>query len=480
MALLPEYDQYDAVGLAELVRNKDITAIELTEAAIGQIEAINPQVNAVVGKMYDEARRRASLPTLAGPLAGVPFLLKDLNILYQGQTTTQGSKFWKDNVASHDSTMAERYKASGLVVLGFTNTSELGLACETAPVLHGPTRNPWNPSRSSGGSSGGAAVAVAAGMVPAAHATDGGGSIRIPSSNCGVFGFKVSRARNPYGPDAGEGWNGLSVHHAITRSVRDSAALLDVTHGPAAGDPYQAPPYSGRFLDEVAQDPPRLRVAFLTTAYDGTPIDPECSKAVMAAAKLCEELGHIVEEARPTLDVEAMKWATRTIVASNVSNSLRMRGEVLKRAVTPDDVERITWLWAEEGKRYTGADLAKAVWTIHRLARVMGAFFERHDVLLSSTFSAPPLPLNTVDTMSGDLDTYYKTLRQYSAFTSLYNCTGQPAMSVPLYWTSDRLPIGVQFGTRAGEEARLFRLAGQLERARPWFKERPGLRASRP
>ncbi|CAO3424527.1 amidase [Azospirillum doebereinerae] len=476
MSLFPDYEHYDAIGLAGLVRDKAISPLELVEEAIRRIELVNPAINAVVHTFYEEARRVAASPTLSGPLAGVPFLLKDLNILYKGQRTSNGGRLWLDNVAPHDSTITERYRAAGLVVLGTTNTAELGLACETAPRAFGPTRNPWDLSRSAGGSSGGAAAAVAAGLVPAVHGTDGGGSIRIPSSNCGVFGVKPTRARNPFGPDNGEGWNGLSVHHAITRSVRDSAALLDATHGPAPGDPYAAPAFVGRFLDAVTQEPPRLRVAFQTTAHDGAAIHPDCVEAVTAAATLLADLGHEVEEARPAIDADAMKRATRVIVASNIANVLRLRGEALGRRVIAEDVEPITWLWAQEARTHTGEDLARAVWTIHRLARVLGGFFQRYDVLLTSTFAAPPLPLNTVDTGGTDLDAYYEGLRRYSAFTSLYNCTGVPAASVPLHWNADNLPIGVQIATRLGEDALLYSLAGQLERARPWRDRRPAIR----
>ncbi|CAO3360635.1 amidase [Azospirillum melinis] len=480
MSLFPEYERYDAIGLAGLVRHRAISPLELIEEAIRRIELINPAINAVVHTLYDEARRVAAATDpsdpLAGPLAGVPFLLKDLNILYKGQRTSNGGRLWQDNVADHDSTITARYRAAGLIVLGYTNTAELGLACETAPSAFGPTRNPWDLSRSAGGSSGGAAAAVAAGLVPAVHGTDGGGSIRIPSSNCGVFGLKPTRARNPFGPDNGEGWNGLSVHHAITRSVRDNAALLDATHGPEAGDPYAAPAFAGRFLDAVTQEPPRLRIAVQTTDHGGNAIHPDCVEAVHAAARLLADLGHEVEEARPAIDAEAMKRATRIIVASNIANVLRLRGEALGRRVIAEDVEPITWLWAQEAQSYTGEDLARSVWTIHRLARVLGGFFQRYDVLLTSTFAAPPLPLHTVDTRSTDLDAYYEGLRRYSAFTSLYNCTGVPAASVPLHWNADNLPIGVQIATRLGEDALLFSLAGQLERARPWHDKRPDIR----
>lgn len=476
MPAFAEYADQDAVGLAERIRRREVSASEVVDAALARIAAVNPAINAVINLFADEARAAADGPLSDGPLAGVPFLLKDLNIQYAGHRTTNGSRFWSEHRAAKDSTVLERYRRAGLVTLGFTNTSELGLVCETAPAAHGPTRNPWALARSAGGSSGGSAAAVAAGLVPAAHATDGGGSIRIPASNCGVFGLKPTRGRNSYGPDLGEGWNGLSVHHAITRSVRDSAALLDITHGPAPGDPYAAPPFEGRFIDAVRADPPPLRVAFQTVDHEGRAIDPACAEAVRSAAALLSELGHRVEEARPGVDGGAMKWATRIIVAANVANVLRLRADALGRTLREDDVEPITWLWAGESRRWSSDDLARAIWMIHGLARELGRFFERHDVLLTSTFAAPPLPLGTVDMQSRDLDAFYEDLRRYSAFTSLYNCTGVLAASVPFAWEA-RGPIGVQIAGRFGADATVLALSAQIERARPWHHRRPTLPA---
>lgn len=469
MTKFSEYDAHDALGLAALIRTGEVSAADVLEAAIARIEARNPALNAVVHTLYDSARRQADGPLGDGPFAGVPFLVKDSGIQIAGERTSNGSRFWRDHVAPHDSTITGRYRAAGLVLLGFTNTAEMGLACETAPAVYGPTRNPHDLSRSVGGSSGGSAAAVAAGIVPAAHATDGGGSIRIPSSCCGVFGLKPTRGRNPFGPDFGEGWNGLSVHHAITRSVRDSAALLDATYGPAAGDPYAAPgPVpAGGFLAALGAPPAGLRIAFQTVNHAGEAVHPAVAAAVRDAAALLADLGHTVEEVRPGIDEEALKRATRTIVAANTAQALRLRARAAGRPASEDEVEPITWLWSREGERIPAQQLAEAIGTVHGLARRLGGFFERHDVLLTPTFSAPPLPLGTVDMQGRDLDTYYETLRGYSAFTSIYNATGVPAASVP-FARHEGLPIGVQIAAPLGHDARVLRLAAQIESARPW------------
>lgn len=299
-----EFDSYDGLGLADLVRRGDVSAGELLDIAIARVEAGNPELNAVVSRLYDQARAAVAAGLPEGPFTGVPYLLKDLGAHFTGAVTTFGSALFKDFVADHDSEITVRLRRVGLVIFGKTNTPEMGLAASTEPRLFGPTRNPWSLDHSSGGSSGGSAAAVAAGMVPMAHATDGGGSIRIPASCCGLFGLKPTRARNPMGPDAGEGWGGASVGHAVTRTVRDSAALLDATSGPDIGDPYWAPPPARPFLQEVGRDPGRLRIAITTRPWNGQPVDPECVEAALAAGRLGERLGHQVEEATPEIDAK--------------------------------------------------------------------------------------------------------------------------------------------------------------------------------
>lgn len=473
MAAFKEYADYDALGLGELIARRQVKAEEVLEAAIERIESLNSSTNAVVHKMYDEARATIAAGLPSGPLAGVPYLLKDLSAWQKGARAGYGSRIYDGFVADHDYTLVERYKAAGLVILGRTNTPEFGLNAATEPVINGATRNPWNLARSAGGSSGGTAAAVAAGMVPAAHATDGGGSIRIPAANCGVFGLKPSRARNPAGPDVGEGWSGLSSGHAVTRTVRDSAALLDATSGPAAGDPYWAPPPERPFFEEVGVNPGRLRIAVKKRTLSGTPVDPECVRGVEAVAKLCEDLGHHVEEAMPVFDFSSLRWAMEVIIAANVRNTLDVRLDVLNRDQRPDDVERITALWAERGRRYTARDYARAIVIIHGIGRSFGAFFETYDLLLSPTLAEPPLPLGATDMMGDDLDAYHDRLFRLIPFTPQFNASGGPAASLPLHWTPDGLPVGIQLGANFGNEALLFRITAQLEDARPWRSRRP-------
>ena len=473
MAAFKEYGNYDALGLAELIAQKQIKPEEALEAAIERIEATNPKINAVVQKQYDDARAAITAGLPNGPLRGVPYLLKDLYTWQKGARVGNGSRIYDAFVADHDFTLVERYKAAGLVILGRTNTPEFGLNAATEPVVNGPTRNPWNLGRSAGGSSGGGAAAVAAGMVPAAHGTDGGGSIRIPAANCGLFGLKPNRARNPAGPDVGEGWSGLACGHAITRTVRDSAALLDASSGPAAGDPYWAPPPSRPFLLEVGDEPGKLRIAVMKKAVGGVAVHPECVKGVESVAKLCAELGHHVVEAAPDFDFAALRWAMAVIIAANVRNALDYRLEVLKREQRQGDVERITELWAEQARKMTARDYAQTVVIVHGVGRRFGAFFRDHDLLLSPTLAEPPLPLGSTDMMGNDLDAYNERLFRLIPFTPQFNVSGGPAASLPLHWTEDGLPVGIQLGADFGNEALLFRIAAQLEAARPWKDKRP-------
>ena len=477
MKHFPEFEKYDGCGLAELVRRREIKATELLETVMERIEALNPKVNAVVTKMYDQARAAIAAGLPAGPFTGVPYFLKDLHLFYAGVPTTYGSRFFADFVPDHDSTMTMRLKQSGLVICAKTNTPEFGQATSTEPVLFGPTRNPWNLNFSPGGSSGGAAAAVASGMVPMAHATDGGGSIRVPASCCGLFGLKPTRARTPYGPDLGEGWSGASVGHAVTRSVRDSAALLDVTAGPDAGDPYWAPPPARPFVEEVGLDPGKLRIALCTVSFNGAPVDRDCIEAANDAAKLCRSLGHSVEEAQPQVNGKELKAAQRLIVISNIRATLDARAQACGRSWTEENVEKMTYLSAQGADSVRGADYARSVQAVHRAGRQVGRFFEKYDLFLTPTMACPPLPLGQPDMMTTDVDAFRIPLMRTIGFTALFNASGNPAMTVPLYWNQAGLPIGVQFAGRFGDEATLLRLAAQLEKARPWAERRPPLAA---
>ncbi len=471
-----DYEGYDMMGLAQLIARRAVTAGEVLAAAIERIERWNPKINAVVQRMDEAAHHQIDRGLPAGPLSGAPYLLKDLYQPYAGVPVSNGSRLFDGYVPDSDGTLTERLKAAGVVIVGRSNTPEFGLNCTTEPVRFGPTRNPWKPTHSAGGSSGGASAAVASRMVPAAHATDGGGSVRIPAAHCGLFGLKPTRGRNPAGPDVGEGWSGLACGHAVTRSVRDAAALLDATSGPAPGDPYWAPPPARPFIEEVGADPGRLRIGLTTRHPAGLPVAEVCRKATEETAKLVADLGHRVEEAAPTIDTEAALVALRVIIGANVAAAIGYRLRALGRTgLKIGEVENITALWAEDGRRRTAADYAAAILAVHRIGRRYGAFFQRYDVLLSPVVAGPPPPLGTFDMMGESLDAYFTMLFDYVCFTPQFNSSGGPAASLPLHWTDDGLPIGVQIGADLGNEAVLFRLASQIEAARPWIGKRPAL-----
>src|SRR5438552_5853398 len=473
MASIIDFDTYDGLGLAELVRRKDISAKELLDAAIARVDATNPVLNAIITRMDEHGRAAIASGLPTGPFTGVPYLLKDLGALYTGAPMSVGSGFFDGYVADHDSEITARLKRAGLVIFGKTNTPEMGLAPSTEPRRFGATKNPWNLGYSAGGSSGGSAAAAAAGVVPMAHATDGGGSIRIPASCCGLFGLKPTRARNPMGPDAGEGWGGASVGHAVTRTVRDSAALRDAPSGPDIGDPYWAPTPARPFLEEVGRDPGPLRIAITTRPWNGEPVDPECVEAAVAAGRLCERLGHHVEEATPAVDAKLLGEATLIIVGANVRAALEARAGALGRELAAGDVERLTWARATEGNTARAADYARSIGVVHRTGRVVARFFTRYDILLSPTMCQPPYPLGVLDLMSDDAEAYMRAILGAIGFTSLFNSAGGPAMSVPLAWSRAGLPIGVQFAAPFGDEATLFRLGAQLETTQPWAERRP-------
>ena len=384
--------------------------------------------------------------------------------------TSYGSSLFKDFVPDHDSEITVRLKRAGLVIFGKTNTPEMGLAPSTEPRLFGPTRNPWNVAYSAGGSSGGAAAAVAAGMTPMAHASDGGGSIRIPASCCGIFGLKPTRARNPMGPDLGEGWGSASTAHAVTRTVRDSAALLDATSGPDIGDPYWAPPPARPFLDEVGRDPGRLRIAITTTPWNRQAVDAECAEATRAAGRLCERLGHHVEEASPDIDAKALSSSSVIVGCANIRAARDARATVGWEPVAATSSADVP---APPRPRARASDYARSIGVMHRAGRQVALFFTRYDVLLTPTMCQPPRPLGVLDLMTEDEEAYTQAVLASIAFTSLFNSAGNPAMSVPLGWARAGLPLGVQFVAPFGDEATLFRLGAQLEAEQPWFERRP-------
>ncbi len=476
MASFAEYQDYDGLGLAALIRAREVSAEEVLEAAIERVEAQNPTIGAVVHCLYDEARLVIRGGVGDGLFAGVPYFLKDLYTFYKGAPLGNGSRLFDGTIAPFDDEMVQRTRRAGLVVFGKTNTSELGLSVSTEPAVYGPTRNPWDLERTAGGSSGGAAAAVAAGMVPLAQASDGGGSIRIPASACGLFGLKPSRARNP----DGAGWAGLAVQHAVTRSVRDSAALLDATSGPASDSATWAPPPPRPFLAEVGVDPGRLRIAWAVSAPDDVPIHLECRAAVESAARLAAELGHDVEEAAPRIDFEVLKRTMIAIVESHVAEALTPGHPLHARPVGPEVVQRTTWAMAESGRRRDAAGYIRASYAAREIGATLARFFTRYDILITPTLAQPPVPLGTIDAESDDLNAFYDAIRAFIPFTQMFNISGQPAASLPLHWTrpgqdNDGLPVGVQIAARVGQEGTLFRLASQFEAARPWFNRRPAL-----
>lgn len=475
MSSFEDYGSYDGLGLAALVKSGEVTPLELLDAAIARTEALNPKINAVTVKHYDEARAQIKAGLPEGPYRGVPFLLKDLSMALKGTITTGGSRFFADDRADHNSTLTDRYLKAGLVIFGKTNSPEFGLTVTTEPKLHGPSRNPWNLDHSTGGSSGGAAAAVAAGLVPVANASDGGGSIRVPSAACGVFGMKPTRARTPSGPDRGEGWAGMSIKHVVSRTVRDSAAMLDATCAAAPGDPYAAPHQQRPYLLEMATAPGALRIAFTTRRPDGSLCHPEVVAAVEATARLCEDLGHAVEEARLEVDPAAMSKAQAALIATNVAVEVDERARKLGRNATKEDLERITWLTAESGRKVSATDYVEATIFIHQLGRRFADFMTRHDVLLGPTLATPPIPLGWLDMMTNDVGTYFARMSDYVPGIAMFNMTGQPSMSMPLHLSKDGLPLGMMFTGRFGDEATLFRLAGQIEHAKPWLAHYPEL-----
>ena len=465
-------DSHDALGLAALIRHRQISVSELLEATIARAEALNPRFNFMAQNHYDFARAAIAAGLPQGPFTGVPWLLKDLNTNLAGELTEGGSRFYKGFRPTQTSELVRRHQAAGFVIFGKTCTPEFGLTGTTENKLTGDTRNPWEPGHIAGGSSGGAAAAVAAGVLPAAHATDGGGSIRIPASCCGLFGLKPSRGRVPMGPPRTEGWGGLSAHHAITRSVRDSAAILDATWGLEPGSRYAAPTPDGTFLSHVGKAPGRLRIALMTVPAAHSPVDPECLAAVHAAARLCESLGHHVEEAAPALDAAALGQAGFALIAPAVA------ADVLDRAkaagLDPAQLlEPITQAFVAYGRGMGAMDVHRANSAVQAAAITMARFMANYDVILSPTLAAPPLPLGRIN-LSPDCDfaTWGQRAATFAAFTQIANFTGQPAMSLPLSMSAAGLPVGVQCLGRYGEEALLLRLAAQIEQAAPWIGRR--------
>ena len=454
-----------------MVRDGEVSATELLEEAIERTERVNPQINAVVYPYYDEARQRAYSGLPDGPFSGVPFLLKDLYLLYSGQPMSNGSRIFEDYVPDHDHELTARYKAAGLSIFGRTTSPEFGITATTESVVHGKTRNPWNLEHTSGGSSGGASAAVAAGILPLANASDGGGSIRIPASCCGLFGLKPTRGRTPSGPDVGEGWAGQSTIHAVSKSVRDSAALLDATAGPDVGAPYYAPPPERPWVEEVGRDLGRLRVGVITTAFNGVDTHPDCVAATNHAADLCRQLGLEVEEAALEIP-QSMRNALWSIVRPSTLVAVEERAAQLGREPTAEDVEPITWRMISSDQP-SAADYIRATRAVHAIGRIVANWFRDYDIMLTPTMAAPPFPLGHLNLDREDMAAQGQDVAYTVAYTSTFNAAGNPAASIPLYWNDDGLPIGAHFVAPYADEASLIRIGSALEQLQPWADRKP-------
>ncbi len=463
-----ELIQYDALGLVELIQTRQVSASEVLDASIRRLGYLNPTLNCVITPLMKQARENQE-QLATGRFRGVPFLMKDSIAMMQGVRWSIGSQMLKEFVPGLDTEVVRRLKSGGLNIIGKTNLSEFGLMPTTEPLAFGPTRNPWDLNVSAGGSSGGSAAAVAAGIVPWAHGNDGGGSIRIPASCCGLFGLKPTRGRNPLGPISGEIVGGFVVEHALSRTVRDSAALLDVTAGPDVGAPYYAPPPQQSFLQSIQQAPAPLKIAFSVDGSTGYPIHEDCWQAVLHAAKLCGSLGHHVEEATPELLSESMKHANMVLVSTECAMALEKLALAAGTEVSSSLVEPITWEVCQRGKTFSATDYVEARQIVNDVSREIGQFFEQYDLLLTPTLAAPPQPLGVLQPIEEiAFETWMEQVWSYMPFTVFCNFTGQPAMSMPLWWNDNQLPVGVQFAGRYGDETTLFQLATQLEAAQPW------------
>ncbi|NCF62181.1 MAG: amidase [Gammaproteobacteria bacterium] len=468
----------DATAQAELIRRKEVSSEELVSSAIERIERLNPVLNAVIHPLYEQARETSRAP-LPGPFSGVPFLVKDLAAEVEGAPLADGSGFAAGRYLSgSDSELVRRFKAAGLIILGKTNTSEFGLLPTTEPERFGPTRNPWDTSRGPGGSSGGSAAAVASGMVAAGHASDGGGSIRIPASCCGLVGLKPTRGRNSLAPAIGDIAGGIIHEHVVTRSVRDSAAILDATAGAMPGDPYYPPRPERAFAEETGRDPGRLRIGLGTVPLNQATAHPECIAAAQSVAALCEELGHGVEEASPRVDSGSLFRSFGQVMTGYLGWNIAAWERRTGHAPVEEDFEAATWRTYQHSLTQSGGDYLLAWQDLQKSCRDFAAFFTDYDLWLTPTLAQPPVPLGYFDYTHETRKQYIAHLGDFTCFTLIANATGQPAISLPLYWTESGLPVGVQLTGRYGDEATLIRMAAQLERARPWSHRRPPLEES--
>lgn len=470
---IAEYDRYDALGLAQLVKQGDVTPVELTEEAIARIERHNPKINAVIFKAYDEARATAKSKLPGGPFRGVPFVIKDIGVSVAGWPTTSGSAFTRDFVPKADSELIKRYRAAGLVFVGKTNTPELGITGTTESRHLGPCRNPWNTDHISGGSSGGTAAAVAAGILPMAHGSDGLGSIRIPAACCGLFGMKVTQYRNPGGPDDRNRAHGLVVDHVLTRTVRDSAAMLDWTGRPEDDAPYAPPPKARPYMEEIETKPGKLRIACSTQTPLGIAPHEDVRKVFEETVKLLESLGHEVFAHDLSIDYRKLYRAQGWLSAAMMAASIDYASETLGRKPKDDELEPLTWAGYHAGRALTGEQVGWALQTLRIMTREILGHWRKFDAMLMPVTIAPPPRIGHIDPVNLEPKEVNRRQARVFGYTPPFNLTGQPSMSVPLGMSSDKLPIGMMFTGRYGDEGTLYRLAAQLEQARPWIGRRP-------
>jgi amidase len=469
-----EYASFDGLSLGRMVRAREIRPDELMEAAIARAEKHNPKLNAIVFKDYDRAMRAArDRKPGDAPFEGVPLLLKDIMGDCVGMPTRSACAFIPSTPLPADAEVVVRYKRAGFIPFAKTNAPELGIPPVTESRLYGPARNPWNLERTPGGSSGGSAASVAAGIVPVAHGNDGGGSIRIPAACCGLVGLKPTRGRISLAPNLGDILGGLVVEHVLSRTVRDSAAALDATAGPMPGDPYFPPPPPVPFLKETSTPPKRLRIAFSTENPLGGSFHKDCVEAATNAAKLCAQLGHEVEEAAPQLNYQMLAQLFDTVYAAGVALSIDSTALLTGAQPAPEKFETFTWNLYQRGKQTPASQYLIAQALLQQAARQFAAFFEAHDVYITPTLGQPPLKVGTIDFMSPSTTLLDEKIVNFAVACPVYNITGQPAISLPLHWNQEGLPIGVMFGGRYAAEGVLLQLAGQLEQAQPWIHRRP-------
>ncbi len=458
-----QYRSHDALGLAAVVRRREVSAAEVFDAFVAAVERDNPRLNAVVEQDFDAARTAIGAGLPDGPFTGVPYLIKDLHAPVAGLPLSHGSRLFAGSRFDFDSETVARLRRAGFVIAGRSNSPEFGLAATTEPALHGATRNPWSLAHSPGGSSGGAAAAVAGGMLPAAHATDSLGSIRIPAACCGLVGLKPTRGRNPVGPHRGDAMMGLSHEHAVTRTVRDTAAILDATAGPDEGAPWFTAPPAEPFLAQLAHPPARLRIGLVSESWTGVAVHADCVAAVAHAGAACAALGHDVQPLRLAVDGAALFEACNTILLSGLAGLLRMREQALGRSARPDELENLTWACIRAFECTTADQMHAANAAINRIVRQTARFFRDFDVVLTPMLAVPPAKLGVLRMDGDDAAAYLRQMSDYAAFTPLFSATGQPAMNLPLFRNAEGLPIGVQAVSRFADDATLLQLAARLE-----------------